>query len=276
MYWGFAKNAFEQINMTEEEIIASGLLELYVTGSLSQEEILEVEKAMALYPSVKKEVAQIEDSLLQLSEATGGDVSPKVWERIVQFTQGVRPITTAKKRNWSSVTGWAAALLFFAGLAFMLKQNSDLKEKLRTVNTKNMVLQEKTSITEAQLANANDLLDIVRSKDFNVISLPGNTDVAPSAYATVYYNKDENIAYIDAKGLPKPPKGKVYQVWSLIMDPLTPRSIGLLEGIETADTAFFKVENVPSPEAFGITLEPEGGSESPTLIQLYTLGMVSP
>ena len=262
--------------MTEEEIIASGLLELYVTGSLSQEEILEVEAAMAQYPSVKKEVAQIEASLIKLSEASAGNVSPKVWERIIEFTQGVRPLSTARKRNWGSVTGWAAALLFFVGLAFMLKQNSDLKSKLRTVNTKNMVLQEKTSITEAQLTQANDLLEIVRSKDFNAISLPGNVDVAPTAYATVYYNKDENIAYIDAKGLPKPPEGKVYQVWSLIMDPLTPRSMGVLEGFEAADTAFFKVENVPSPEAFGITLEPEGGSESPTLTQLYTLGIVSP
>lgn len=262
--------------MTEEEIIASGLLELYVTGSLSNEEILEVEKAMVQYPSVKKDVVAIEAALIQLSEAAGDKVSPKVWERIIQFTQGVRPIQSSSKRNWGSITGWAAALLFFVGLAFMLKQNSDLKDNLRTVNTKNMVLQEKTSITEAQLEEANDLLDIVRSKDFNAINLPGNTDVAPAAYATVYYNKDENIAYIDAKGLPKPPKGKVYQVWSLIMDPLTPTSIGLLEGIEEAETAFFKVENVPSPEAFGITLEPEGGSESPTLTQLYTLGMVSP
>lgn len=262
--------------MTEDEIIASGLLELYVTGSLSAEEIQEVESARAQYPSVKKELTQIEDSLIQLSEATGGNVSPKVWERIVQFTQGVRPINSTPKRNWSSMTGWAAALLFFVGLAFMLKQNSDLKDKIRTVNTRNMVLQEKTSITEAQLIEANDLLDIVRSKEFNAISLPGNVAVAPAAYATVYYNENENIAYIDAKGLPKPPKGKVYQVWSLIMDPLTPRSVGILEDFEMADTVFFKVENIPSPEAFGITLEPEGGSDTPTLTQLYTLGRVSP
>ena len=262
--------------MTEEEIIASGLLELYVTGSLSQEEILEVEKAMAQYPSVKNEVSQIEASLIQLSEATAGNVSPKVWERIIQFTEGVRPLTTVRKRNWGSITGWAAALLFFAGLAFMLKQNSDLKNKLRTVSTKNILLQEQTSITEAQLTETKELLEVVRSKDFNAINLPGNVAVAPTAYATVYYNKDENIAYIDAKGLPAPPKGKVYQVWSLIMDPLTPRSIGILEGFETTDTAFFKVENIPFPEAFGITLEPEGGSESPTLSQLYTLGMVAP
>ena len=34
------------------------------------------------------------------------------------------------------------------------------------------------------------------------------------------------------------------------------------------------LENANESEAFGITLEPEGGSETPTLEQLYTLGAV--
>jgi len=263
--------------MTEEEIIASGLLELFVTGSISSEDSLEVENAMTLYPSVKKEVAAIEASLQRLSEEVGKDVSPEVWERVSEATTNVRSIDSIPpRRNWSSMTGWAAALLFFAGLAYMIKQNSDLKGKLRTVSTQNVVLEEKANTTQTQLAEATNLLEIVRSKNYRQINLPGNVDVAPNAYATVYYNEEEKIAYIDAKGLPEPPEGKVYQVWSLIMDPLTPRSIGLLDSFGTADTSFFKVEDVPEPEAFGITLEPIGGSESPTLSQLYTLGNVSP
>ncbi len=263
--------------MTEEEIIASGLLELYVTGSISSEDSLEVEKAMELYPSVKKEVEAIEATLQGLSGTLGTDLSPEVWERISQMTGGVRSIDSgAKKRNWSSLTGWAAALLFFAGLVYMIKQNTDLKGNLRTVTTKNVVLKDKVNTSETKLAELTDILEIVRSKNYKQINLPGNVAVAPSAYATVYYNEEEHIAYIDARGLPIPPEGKVYQVWSLIMDPLTPRSIGLLESLETSKTAFFKVEHVPTPEAFGITLEPAGGSESPTLTQLYTLGSVSP
>ena len=42
------------------------------------------------------------------------------------------------------------------------------------------------------------------------------------------------------------------------------------------EDGIYKFENVPDPEAFGITLEPAGGSEAPTLSQLYTLGTVSP
>ncbi|MEL6812812.1 MAG: anti-sigma factor [Bacteroidota bacterium] len=263
--------------MTEEEIIASGLLELYVTGSLSAEDSMEVEKAMAQFPSIKEEIEKIEATLIGLSEAGGQEASESVWKNISLATENIRTLHTAPKtRNWSSITGWAAAVIFMMGLGFMIKQNSDLKGKIRNINTKNVVLKERVLNSEIELAEATDLLEIVRSKDYKSVTLPGNQAVAPEAYATVYYNEDTHVAYIDAKGLPSPPAGKVYQVWSLKMNPLTPSSIGLLEDMETSERAFFKVENVPSPEAFGITLEPEGGSESPTLDQLYTLGMVSP
>ena len=76
------------------------------------------------------------------------------------------------------------------------------------------------------------------------------------------------------RGLPKPPKGKVYQVWSLKLDPLTPTSLGLLTENESQSSQIYKLDNSNTSEAFGITLEPEGGSESPTLEQLYVLGAV--
>jgi anti-sigma-K factor RskA len=66
----------------------------------------------------------------------------------------------------------------------------------------------------------------------------------------------------------------VYQVWGLKLNPLTPESIGLLDGFATNNSKIFKVEKAENAEAFGITLEPAGGSVSPTLEQLYTLGKV--
>ena len=36
----------------------------------------------------------------------------------------------------------------------------------------------------------------------------------------------------------------------------------------------FNIENANESEAFGITLEDEGGSDFPTLEQLYTLGAI--
>ena len=76
-------------------------------------------------------------------------------------------------------------------------------------------------------------------------------------------------------GLPEPPEGMVYQVWSLKLKPaLTPTSIGLLSDFTTENNKLFAVSNTGNAEAFGITLEPTGGSKSPTMEQLYTLGAV--
>jgi hypothetical protein len=41
------------------------------------------------------------------------------------------------------------------------------------------------------------------------------------------------------------------------------------------DLNLYVIENEFDTEAYGITLEPEGGSESPTLENLYVLGAVS-
>ena len=54
--------------MEMEEIITSGQLELYVTGSLSQREAMKVEELLQQYPEVKKEVEAIEKSLIGITE----------------------------------------------------------------------------------------------------------------------------------------------------------------------------------------------------------------
>jgi anti-sigma-K factor RskA len=48
----------------------------------------------------------------------------------------------------------------------------------------------------------------------------------------------------------------------------------LLENFAADGLKVFNVSNTADADAFGITLEPAGGSTSPTMEQLYTLGKV--
>ena len=96
-----------------------------------------------------------------------------------------------------------------------------------------------------------------------------------ASFAKVYWNKADNTIYVDAEGLPDAPEGKVWQVWSLTLNPLTPTSLGTIDDFNTDDNKIFTIANANESQAFGITLEPEGGSESPTMEQLYTLGVVA-
>ncbi|SRX54988.1 anti-sigma factor domain-containing protein [Aequorivita sp. CIP111184] len=263
--------------MEPEEIIASGNLEMYVCGALPPAEALEIEKAIATYPEVKREVELIEESLVHLAETVAPPLQAMTWTNILNSIRNLTDTNDSKVRslNWPAITGWAAAILFMGGIMWMLKQTNDLNDSLQVTTTENIILKEDKTNAENQLAENNEILEVLRSKNYQSYTLPGNQAVAPEAFAKVYLNKTDNVAYIDIKGLPTPPRGKVYQVWSLKMEPLTPTSVGLISVENKTSEGIYKFVNFPDPEAFGITLEPEGGSETPTLSQLYTLGMIT-
>ena len=157
------------------------------------------------------------------------------------------------------------------GLLYFAQQSQELKTEVDTVSREIELLEEEIIAVREDNDRAETLLQDIRDKDISVVPLAGQ-EVSPESYARVYWNKEKDLVYLDAAGLPDPPPGMVYQVWSLKLSPLTPTSIVILDGFETDDTKVFVLANPNESEAFGITLEPEGGSETPTLTQLYTLG----
>lgn len=261
--------------MNTEEYISSGILELYVYGVLSDAKNKEITDYLRQYPEIRTEVEEIEKTLMDFS----GTLAPKNPEYLLQSIKEKLSKRTAaaplsKQRTpWSTYAGWAACVLLLIGLFLFFDENRALKETLENVQNQNTQLE--IQITEARnnTDKTQELLDILRNRNILKVPLQGQ-QAAPNAYAVVYWNKEENITYIDGKELPPPPEGMVYQIWSLKMQPLTPTSIGLLDEYVSDENKIFKLENTNASEGFGITLEPEGGSQTPTLERLYTLGVV--
>ncbi|MDH7447115.1 anti-sigma factor [Aquimarina sp. 2201CG14-23] len=265
--------------MNIEQYISSGILELYVYGALSEKENAEVYKALKKHPEIEEEVKEIEKSLMQLSAATAPYNPESVFNRIkekLSFTDNeidVIPITRART-NWTTYIGWAASIALLIGLFLQFNKNRELRKQVVDAQIEQTLLEGKINVAEEDLSKAKTLLSVLRDKDIIQIPLQAQK-VAPNAYAAVYWDKEKQTAYIDVEGLPNPPKGKVYQVWSLKLDPLTPTSLGILDTFTEDENKIFTLTNTNESEAFGITLEPEGGSESPTMEQLYTLGVVT-
>ncbi|MFC6861088.1 anti-sigma factor [Zunongwangia atlantica] len=262
-----------------EDYISSGILELYVYGALSETESREVTAMLKEHPEVEKEVEEIEDALQKLAigvapynpEALLASLKSKLRPRTP--VRSLSPEST-RRTKWVAYIGWAASLVLLIGLFFLFQQNTALRRSLTEAETKNSIIEQQIADIRADAENAKQILAAIRGNDISRIPLQGQ-GVAPDAYATVYWNDSDNTAYIDALGLPEPPRGMVYQVWSLTMQPLTPTSIGLLDGFAEDENKIFALQNANESEAFGITLEPEGGSESPTMEQLYVLGTVA-
>ena len=259
--------------MNIKEYIASGILELYVAGSLSEKENEQVHAAIKEHPELLAEVQSIEKAIIALTAAAKkddvysfNDIKNKLESTKTKVISIDKP-----KNNWWQYAGWVASVIIGSFLVFTISENNSLKEQVAKEKEQLELQIEKASNS---LAEAEKLLTIFRNKDIISVPLAGQK-VSPNSYAKVYWDKKTNSIYLDAKGLPEPPKGKVYQVWSLKLSPLTPTSLGTINTFTTDANKIFTIENPNASEAFGITLEPEGGSASPTLEQLYTLGVVN-
>ena len=110
------------------------------------------------------------------------------------------------------------------------------------------------------LADQNDPMNqVVRAGDLREASV----DVAGGGTATLLISSSEDAAVVKMNGVPAPPAGKVYQMWLIPKDGSAPVSQGLMD--EEALSKPAVVEGISSAAALGITVEPAGGSQSPTL-----------
>lgn len=263
--------------MDVKQYIESGILELYVAGALSEKENSKIHAMMLPYPEVLDEVSKIESAIISLTAAASpsnpAHFLPSIKSKFrLEDHPKVKPLHKTRF-SWATYSGWAAAIIVGFTLLWSIHEMSSIKDQIQVVETNNKLLEEQMKEANSDLVEADKLISILRDEDIITVPLTGQ-EVYPEAYARVYWNKDANNIYLDVEGLPKPPKGKVYQVWSLKLSPLVATSLGTIDSFTTDDNKIFSIPNPNDSDAFGITLEPAGGSETPTMGQLYTIGVV--
>jgi len=262
--------------MEAQEYIDSGILELYVYGLLTETENLEIAEMAKKNPEVDQEIISIEKAIVALSSSFSPFHSVANFEKIkarLELKHG-KVVEMKPASTWSQYVGWAAAVLLLLGLGYQTLELTKTKDAITTVGNEKTKIEREFAYLDQQNKETQKNLTIVRDIKNTGVTLGGQA-VSPTSFAKVYWNKDTKTTYIDAAGLPKPPKGMVYQVWALKLSPvLTPTSIGLLSDFEGNSNKIFAVDRTNEAEAFGITLEPAGGSLTPTMTQLYTLGKV--
>jgi anti-sigma-K factor RskA len=264
--------------MNINDYISSGILELYVAGALSAKENAEVHALLQQHPKLLQEVLEIEAAVVKLTAATASGNSKQDFTVIKQRLENLSkiPVTPLNqtKYKWATFSGWAAAIILAAGLLWSVSQNNQLQTRMEMVRAKNSMLELQIENSKYNLNEANALVKILKDDAIIRIPLTGQGKYT-NTYAKVYWDKAQQRIFLDAEGLPTPPKGKVYQVWSLALNPLVPTSLGTLDNFSSDSNKIFEIDNLNPSEAFGITLEPKGGSATPTMEQLYTLGALS-
>jgi anti-sigma-K factor RskA len=140
----------------------------------------------------------------------------------------------------------------------MDQDKAELKEQLA-----------KETAKSTELAEINSVLN---SPEVQTIELAGQ-EPAPDSSAKVYWDV-QGARWVVTADLPPAPEGKVYQLW--FVTPEAKISAGLISPDKNGH-GFTVVQFPPSVTqlaAAAITLEPEGGSEQPTM-PIYALGSAS-
>lgn len=262
--------------MDTQQYIESGNLELYVYGILNESETKEISDLAKNNLEINNEIIAIEKAIINLSGSFSPQVSAEVFEKIrAKLELKYRKVIELKpKSNYSQYLGWAASFALLLGAGYLYNQLNESNTTLKTIEGEKSSIQKQVVDLEFKNKENATALNVVRDSKNTIITLGGQA-VSPESFAKIYWNKETQAVYVDAAGLPEPPEGKVYQIWSLKLKPtLTPTSIGLLENFKENRQKIFSVNGTIGAEAFGITLEPAGGSITPTMEQLYTLGKV--
>ncbi|MET8413822.1 anti-sigma factor [Streptomyces sp. NPDC005195] len=92
--------------------------------------------------------------------------------------------------------------------------------------------------------------------------------LAGGAGGTVVVSAGRDQAVFISSGMPRPPSGKVYQLW--FDDAGTMRSAGLMDPHRTSEAVVLN-GNLAKASGMGITVEPAGGSARPTSAPLALL-----
>lgn len=296
--------------MDTQAYINSGIIERYALGQASCYEAMELGSYAERFPEVR---AALDEALIAVDGlAQAAAVAPpaalraRVLEAVAREAAAgapslspgslpgpqsmpappTKPITAttpsipippprpgARLRTLQFATGIAAVLALAAGLAYLNQsnQNQDLQERTAALEQEVADLTRVSGEWQSEAEQQSDQLALLRdvaTRRIALMALPGAGD----ARVDVYWNPERKAAYFDVLSLPTAPSGKQYQLWAIVEG--TPVDMGVLP-LDAAADAWQAFPYVDAPQAFAITVEPQGGSAVPSLDQMVVLGNFS-
>ena len=276
--------------MDVQELISSGKLELYVAGVLSEREMTDVANIALENVEIAHEIEVIEKVMVAFlspiefslgekeKEVEIDEILGKIHSQPAPPVEVVAPQPPPAPVKEIGRVNWLAAALLIGlivttGLAIWLAvenktlsgQMADLRSKDQQMEGDNAKFKDKISGIEQQVGIMRSIL----TKRIELTTVKGNKITNPDNYILAYWNPNtQQVMLVDAK-LPALSPGQQYQLWALYDG--KPIDAGVFD-YKTLQVSSSFQKNIANAQAFAVTVEPEGGSKTPTLSNLCLMG----
>ena len=236
-------------------------LALYALGSLESDERASLEKHLDECASCRRELDQLRGDAAVLALTASGPQPPARAKTRMIDAIAKEPRTQPEKRrvHWWGVVGWLAAAVMIVAVATVLRQNARLKSSV--VQSAGMLEKQRLDLDQAR--RISDLLKAPDATSYEVLPVSLKTPPPPAGKAI--YSRQQNGLVFVASNLHALPSEKTYELW-LVPTQGAPIPSGTFKPDARGSAV---VINPPLPagveaKAFAITIEPDGGSRTPT------------
>ena len=240
-------------------------------GDLSPAERQQVEQMAANHPAIKAEIEQIEFALESYALDNAIEPNPQLQQKLfaqlnAQQTSNnpVLPAVSTRPKTATFYTyALAATLLALITSLFAL---FNLYNRLQNSQQQLAILQQQNRLFANQVNFKNRELDMLHNPVVKMIKLAPMPN-APKAHLMLAWNPQKRTVMIDMGDtqLAKTDKQHQYQLWAMVNG--KPVDLGVFDA--PADTAGMKeMKPIADASVFAVTIEPRGGSQSPTLSQM--------
>jgi anti-sigma-K factor RskA len=264
-----------------EAYIASGILEGYVMGWATEEEILEVESYAKAHPEIKKEIEHIQGSLedyaIKYSKTPPPHLKAAIWSKIkeekpvIPIQNNLQQEAAYKNPMQKYLVAASLSLLAISTAAniYLYSRYHTVQEEVAVLNAEKTTLANQFKIEQTHYNQSQSELSVLKQPEVKIINLKG-LPLAPTALATIYWNTNTKEVYLNINKLPAPADDKQYQLWAIVDG--KPIDAGIFE-VNTTDS-LQKMKSFQSAQAFAVTLENKGGSQNPTMEAMYVMGQI--
>lgn len=267
--------------------IESGVIESYVLGLATTDEAAELEILAMEHPAIKQAVEDFALSIQRNAVENGVTPPAELKQQVInvlanEFEQpklvampavesnsesaGPAMVVRMHKPNTWRYIAVASIVLLVASAGLNVYYYNGYKTAAG--NYQALLDNQKTlQAYQTKYNNLQQSISILQDSAMHVIKMAGVKGKENNA-ATLYWDGRTKDVYVYVNNLPQAPAGKQYQLWAIVDGrPVDAGVLGNCDGV-------CKMKNITAAQMFAITLEKEGGSQQPTLDQMFVAGKI--